>query len=72
LELPSGQADLVREIVEAKGGDKVVVVNQSGAAVDLACADRAAAILHAHFAGQEAGNGEWDFCTTPNRFRIDN
>jgi beta-glucosidase len=70
LELPSGQADLVRAIVEAKGGDKVVVVNQSGAAVDLACADGAAAILHAHFAGQEAGNGEWGFCTTPNRFRI--
>jgi beta-glucosidase len=56
LELPSGQADLVRAVIRAKG-EKVVVVNQSGAAVDLSCAVGAGAMVHAHFAGQEAGNG---------------
>ncbi len=35
-----------------------IVVNQSGAAVDLRFAKEARAILHAQFAGQEAGNGE--------------
>jgi len=59
LELPSGQADLVRAVIGAKGSD-VVVVNQSGAAVDLSCADGAGAIVHAHFGGQEAGNGTLD------------
>lgn len=58
LQLPSGQDDLVRAVIAAKGGDKVIVVNQSGAAVDLKCADGAGAIVHAHFGGQEAGNGE--------------
>jgi beta-glucosidase len=56
LELPRGQRELLEAVIKAKNGD-VVVVNQSGAAVDLSCAQGAKAILHAHYGGQEAGNG---------------
>jgi len=57
ITLPAEQEQLVRAVVAAKPG-KVIVVNQSGAAVDLECAQGAGAIIHAHFGGQEAGNGE--------------
>lgn len=56
IALPAGQEDLVHAVLAAN--ENVVIVNQSGAAVDLACAKGARAILHAHFSGCEAGNGE--------------
>jgi beta-glucosidase len=56
IALPAGQEELVKAVLEAN--KNVVVVNQSGAAVDLSCASGARAILHAHFSGCEAGNGE--------------
>lgn len=61
LSLPPGQPELLRAIIEARKGD-VIVVNQSGAAVDLRCAQGAKAILHAHYAGQEAGKGALTLC----------
>jgi beta-glucosidase len=57
ISLPAGQAELVSALLSVN--KNVVVVNQSGAAVDLACAEEARAIVHAHFCGQEAGNGEF-------------
>lgn len=57
ISLPAGQEELVSALLEVN--KNVVVVNQSGAAVDLACAQAVRAIVHAHFCGQEAGNGEF-------------
>ncbi|KAJ9094729.1 hypothetical protein QFC21_005887 [Naganishia friedmannii] len=54
LSLPGGQDEMVTALLEAN--KNVVIVNQSGAAVDLSCAKNARAILHAHFCGYEAGN----------------
>lgn len=56
IALPAGQEELVRAVLEAN--KNVVIVNQSGAAVDLSCASGTRAILHAHFSGYEAGHGE--------------
>lgn len=56
ITLPAGQDELIRRIVTAN--PNTVVVNQSGAAVDLSSAVEAAAILHASYIGQEAGNGK--------------
>lgn len=58
LKLPSGTDELLRAISAARDGD-FVVVNQSGAAVDLNAAVSAKSVLHAHFGGQEVGNGEF-------------
>lgn len=57
LQLPCGQEDLVREVIKAN--PNTIIVNQSGAAVDLRAASSARAVIHAHFCGQEAGNGEF-------------
>ncbi|KAJ9105048.1 hypothetical protein QFC19_003680 [Naganishia cerealis] len=54
LTLPAGQEELIGALLKAN--QNVVIVNQSGAAVDLSCARNARAILHAHFCGYEAGN----------------
>ncbi|GHJ90095.1 hypothetical protein NliqN6_6497 [Naganishia liquefaciens] len=61
IALPAGQEELVRAVLEAN--EKVVIVNQSGAAVDLSCAAGARAVLHAHFSGYEAGNAIADVIT---------
>lgn len=59
LQLPAGQPELLEAIISARQGD-VIVVNQSGAAVDLSCAIGAKAILHAHWGGQAVGHGGSD------------
>ena len=59
IQLPQSQARLAREIIKAN--PRTVIVNQSGSAVDLGPAMDAAAIVHAHFSGQECGNGK-SFC----------
>jgi beta-glucosidase len=56
IQLPKSQARLAREIIKAN--PRTVVVNQSGSAVDIGPAMDAAAIVHAHFSGQECGNGK--------------
>lgn len=53
IDLPGAQADLVRAVVAAN--PRTVVVVNSGAPVDLTCADGAAAVVQAWFPGQEAG-----------------
>lgn len=58
LRLPCGQDELIKAVLAAN--PRTIVVNQSGAAVDLSAAKDAAAVVHAHFAGQEAGHGELD------------
>lgn len=57
LALPAGQDELIRAVLAVN--PKTIVVNQSGSAVDLSVAKEASAIVHAHFNGQEAGNGEF-------------
>ena len=54
IQLPCDQAELVRAVLAVQ--PNTVVINQSGGAVDLSCAAEAAAILHAHVPGQEAGH----------------
>lgn len=58
IDLPPGQAELLEAVIKERKGD-VIVVNQSGAAVDLRSAAGAKAILHAHWGGQGVGNGEF-------------
>lgn len=57
ISLPAGQDELIRAVLQAN--PRTIVVNQSGSAVDLSAAAAAPALLHAHFNGQEAGNGEF-------------
>lgn len=56
ISLSEGQEDMIKEIL--KVNRNVVLVNQSGGAVDLRFAQSAKALLHAHIGGQESGNGE--------------
>jgi beta-glucosidase len=64
IQLPKSQARLAREIIKAN--PRTVVVNQSGSAVDIGPAMDAAAIVHAHFSGQECGNGK-SLCSISSR-----
>lgn len=53
LDLPGRQADLVRAVCAAN--PRTVVVVNAGSAVDLDCADGAAAVLQSWYLGQETG-----------------
>ncbi|MFN8096657.1 MAG: glycoside hydrolase family 3 C-terminal domain-containing protein, partial [Vicinamibacteria bacterium] len=54
IALPNGQAELVRQVAAAN--PRTVVVTMAGGAVDMrAFRERAGAILHAWYAGQEQG-----------------
>lgn len=62
LELPHDQTEALKKVLAC--GKKTVVVNVSGAPVDLRlCADRAAAILHGYLAGEALGGAIADVLT---------
>ncbi|KAK5715804.1 hypothetical protein LTR17_016635 [Elasticomyces elasticus] len=57
LSLPPGQDELVQTLLDnAAKPENVIIVNQSGAAVEMPWAAQAQNILQAWYGGQEAGN----------------
>ncbi|KAK5732439.1 hypothetical protein LTR17_010495 [Elasticomyces elasticus] len=57
LSLPPGQDELVQTLLDnAAKPENVIIVNQSGAAVEMPWAAQAQSILQAWYGGQQAGN----------------
>lgn len=67
MALPGKQDELVYALLEqTKRPENIIVVNQSGAAVEMPWADQASTILQAWYGGQEAGNALADVSPSSN------